>query len=571
MKRALILLIFLAVLLAPVSSLANSSASGIQSVGLDPRVLEDTSNGETGQFLVLLRYQVDTSRAALRAGNWIEQGRSVFNALHQKANATQPAILHLLDTLGASYRTYYIANLIVVKGNRYVVDALVGRGDVQAIESDRPFRVPLEAPESISPSAPQGIEWNLTWVHAPDLWNLGFTGQGMVYANADTGVEWDHPALEPHYRGWDGLNVDHNFNWWDAVHEDISGNGSNPCGFSSSTPCDDYGHGTHTMGTGIGDDGGTNRIGVAPGAKWIACRNMDDGVGRPSLYIECMQFFLAPWDLNQQNPNPDLRPDAVGNSYSCPPSEQCSPHSLQVALQNLRAAGVFMAVSAGNSGSACSTISDPPGLEDAAITVGASSYQSDSIASLSSRGPVTVDGSNRRKPDLVAPGITVRSSIPGGVYTSLSGTSMSAPHVAGAVVLLWSAFPSLRHDVDGTELILEESARHLTTTQGCGGDMDTQVPNNVYGYGMLDVLAAYQDAAGTSPTATASFTPTSTSTATVTPTGTPPTSTPTSTATVTPVETTNTPTPSTTPSGTQQPPDFTLFFPWLVQNGTETR
>ena len=318
----------------------------------------------------------------------------------------------------------------------------------------------------------------------------------MVYANADTGVQWDHPALQPHYRGWNGMSPDHNYNWWDAIHSDISGNGTNPCGFSIAGPCDDsilspfYGHGTHTLGTGIGDDGAGNQIGIAPGAQWIACRNMEEGYGRPSTYIECMEFFLAPWDLNSQNPDPNKRPHAVGNSYGCPTSEQCSADSLGAAMDNLRAAGVFMAVSAGNSGSGCATVSDPPAIYDSAISVGATD-QNDVIAGFSSRGPVTIDGSNRRKPDMVAPGASVRSSVPTNGYGYATGTSMASPHVAGAVVLLWSAFPALVRDADLTESVLMMTAVPLVTSQACGSDVAYQYPNNVYGAGRLDVLAAY--------------------------------------------------------------------------------
>jgi subtilisin family serine protease len=159
-------------------------------------------------------------------------------------------------------------------------------------------------------------------------------------------------------------------------------------------------------------------------------------------------------------------------------------------MENLRAAGVFMSVSAGNSGWACETVNDPPALEDSAITIGATD-SGDGIANLSSRGPVTVDGSNRRKPDLVAPGINVRSSTRDGGYGWKSGTSMASPHIAGGVLLLWSAFPQLRWNVDLTESILEQTALHLTTSQLCGNDAPGQVPNNVWGFGRIDVLAAY--------------------------------------------------------------------------------
>jgi len=520
-----ILLLGVSVLVSGAAPLAGPEPLLASAGKVDMRVLEDTAEGRIGHFIVVLQAQADTREAAMHTLNREARGHVVFDALRQTASTSQPAVRAELEKYGARYRAYWIVNLIAVEGNREVVEALAARADVKAIESNRAFRVPLEKPEEVAPARAAGAEWNIVKVNAPAVWDKGYTGQGRVYANADTGVQWDHPALKSHYRGWNGTTADHNYNWWDAIHTDLSGNGSNPCGFSTSAPCDDHGHGTHTLGTGVGDDGAGNQIGVAPGAKWIACRNMESGVGRPSTYIECMQFFMAPTDLAGQNPDPNRRPDAVGNSYGCPPDELCSPNSLQAAMNNLRAAGVFMSVSAGNAGPDCSTVNDPPALQDAAISVGATTSE-DHIVGFSSRGPVTVDGSNRRKPDLVAPGFNVRSSYPPNSYAFLSGTSMASPHVAGAVVLLWSAFPQLRRDVDTTQHILEQTALHLTTTQGCGGDTASQVPNNVYGYGRLDVLAAYNYAAQ-NPTPTSTVSPSRTPTAmptaisTVTPTPTP--------------------------------------------------
>src|SRR5690606_22063492 len=160
-------------------------------------------------------------------------------------------------------------------------------------------------------------------------------------------------ALIRQYRGWNGSTASHAYNWWDAIEGDLNGDGQNPCGLNSPEPCDDHGHGTHTLGTGVGSDGSANQIGVAPGAQWMACRNMENGVGRPSTYLECLEFFLAPWDANKANPDPARRPHVVNNSYACPPSEECTAHSLQMAVENLTAAGVFFVASAGNSGPSC--------------------------------------------------------------------------------------------------------------------------------------------------------------------------------------------------------------------------
>jgi serine protease AprX len=462
---------------------------------VDPRVLADTAAGRSAHFLVRMRRQADVVTAVAGAPGRSAQGEQAVTAL-QGATAGQADVERVLRRLGASYRPFWVVDALAVKGDRRVVEALAGRSDIAAIEPDRSFRgVALEQGRT-APSAPQGVEWNVRKIGAPAVWALGYTGQGLVYANADTGVTWDVPALRPHYRGWDGSTADHAYNWWDAVHGDIDGDGSNPCGFNLTAPCDDnkvggISHGTHTMGTAVGDDGNGNQIGVAPGAKWIACRNMDEGVGRPSTYIECLQFFLAPTDLNGANPDPSKRPNAIGNSYLCPPEELCTAGSLQTAVDNVRAAGIFMAVSAGNDGrNGCSTVSFPPGIYDSSTTVGATDAN-DQIAAFSSRGPVTADGSGRLKPDLVAPGVNVRSATATG-YAFASGTSMASPHVAAAVLLLWSAFPELKGNVDATEQLLEQTAVHLTTTDGCGGGSTMAVPNNTYGYGRIDVYAAFQ-------------------------------------------------------------------------------
>jgi subtilisin family serine protease len=488
--------------------LVSPSAAAPQRARIDPRVVEDTADNQTGRFLVILKPQADRRIFARPGLARVDRRRAALNSLRQAAEGTQPPVRAELERLGAKYHAYWIVNLFAVEGTRAVVDALAARSDVAAIEPDRIFRVELEEAEG-APRAAMGIEWNIDKIGAPAVWAWGVTGQGVVYANADTGVMWSHPALFSHYRGWNGTTADHNYSWWDAVHEDLSGNGANPCnpgGFGhlansgSLVACDDDGHGTHTTGIGVGDDGLGNQIGVAPGAKWIACRNMEEGIGRPSMYLECFQFFLAPTGLNGQNPDPSKSPDVVGNSYGCPigpppGGEDCIQDSLEQAMNNLRAAGIFMAVAAGNYGPSCSTIVDPPAIYDSAVTVGATD-SNDNIMGFSSRGPSTVNSIPLRKPDLSAPGYIVRSSVPPNYYldyyADMYGTSMAAPHVAGAVALLWSAFPPLRGDVDLTESILEQSAAPRTTSQLCSDD--GQVPNNVYGYGRIDVYAAYQQA-----------------------------------------------------------------------------
>ena len=149
-------------------------------------------------------------------------------------------------------------------------------------------------------------------------------------------------------------------------------------------------------------------------------------------------------------------------------------------------------VAAQNSGPGCSTVSNPPGIYDAAYSIGALNNGTDTIASFSSRGPVTADGSMRLKPDLAAPGTSVRSSYNSSdtSFAFLSGTSMATPHVAGAVALLWSAHPELRNDIDATENVLNSSAHHILSNACDSGPPTT--PNNTYGNGRVDILAAVQ-------------------------------------------------------------------------------
>ena len=277
------------------------SGYGLNEKKIPAAVLADTVDNRVGDFLVILNSQPQVKFLAGIEPDRKKRRNMMVKTLSQAAVSSQPGVTAELDRLGARYRPFWIINAIAVKGTRTVVETLALREDVIRIESDRAFPVLPEDSQLTLPASPNAPPWNIQMIKAPFLWGMGFTGEGRVYANADTGVQWDHPALKNKYRGWAGQAADHNYHWWDAVHEDLNGNGSNPCGFSSPVPCDDNGHGTHTLGTGVGDDGESHQIGVAPGAKWIACRNMEDRFGRPSTYLECYQFFLAPWDLNGQN------------------------------------------------------------------------------------------------------------------------------------------------------------------------------------------------------------------------------------------------------------------------------
>lgn len=476
----------------PASQPESGASAAPWQAKVDAWVLESAASGQT-EFLVYLSEQADLSGAAELATK-AEKGQFVYEALTSVAARTQAPLIAVLEAQGLEYRPYWVTNLIWVRGDLSAVQSIAARSDVAHVYAN-PW-VHNEIPKATLPDAPlpapEAIEWNITKVNADDVWALGYTGQGVVVGGQDTGYDWDHPALIDQYRGWNGSAANHNYNWHDAIHENNpSTPPGNSCGFDSAVPCDDNGHGTHTMGTMVGDDGGSNQIGMAPGARWIGCRNMEDGWGMPSTYIECYQWFIAPTDLSNNNPQPTLAPDVINNSWGCPTYEGCNPNSLLSAVQAVRAAGIMTVHSAGNGGSACSSVNDPAAIYAESFTVG-NTTSTDTISGSSSRGPVTVDGSNRMKPDISAPGSNIRSSTPGTGYTYLSGTSMAGPHVAGLVALLISAYPSSAGQIDTLEDVIEQSALHLTSTQTCGGVPGATIPNNTFGWGRIDALAAYE-------------------------------------------------------------------------------
>jgi subtilisin family serine protease len=485
MKRKLLLItLFITLTL----TWANLPASAREANGLnfqleervDPLVLSAVQQGET-EFLVVLKEQADLSGAADLESK-AEKGAYVFETLTGLAARTQKPVKAILKDSGVPFQSFWITNAILVRGDYQVLNRVAQLKEVGFIAANPTVRLdamPLN-PESMDPlGATTGVVWNVEKINAPRLWAMGYTGRGIVVGGQDTGYDWDHPALINQYRGWNRGSADHNYNWHDAIS-------NNP------EPHDPHGHGTHTMGTMVGDDGGSNQIGVAPGAKWIGCRNMDsDGDGTPASYMACYQWFIAPTDLNNQNPDPSKAPHVINNSWSCPVEEGCTyPEILLPAVQAVRAAGILTVHSAGNKGYlGCETVAEPATIYGESFSVGAT-YSNDTIVGFSSRGPVTVDGSNRLKPNVVAPGAGIYSSYPNGYYGSSSGTSMAAPHVAGLAALLMSAKPNLIGQVEQVETVIEASALPLTTTQNCGDVSGSAVPNNTYGWGRVDALAA---------------------------------------------------------------------------------
>ncbi|BEL01920.1 hypothetical protein Q0Z83_001110 [Actinoplanes sichuanensis] len=408
---------------------------------------------------------------ATKIADWTARGRFVYDALTAAAKNSVASVAPELDRAGVKYTSYPIANAVLVKGGTEKL-ALDVAARVQVAEIHATPQVALVDPvdEKITverSAAEDTVTWGLEAIHAPQAWAMGATGAGITVSNLDSGVQFDHPALARQYRGAkpDGT-VDHNYNWMATR------------GSCTAAPCDDNGHGTHTMGTMVGVDG-ADHVGVAPDARWIATDGCCTSSGVESL-LRSGWWLLAPTDVQGDNPDPSQRPHVINNSWG-----QNVEHDFDGFFEAIdeawTAAGIFSVWSSGNTSpyAACDTVSTP-GAAGSAYSVGALS-PGGTLASFSRKGEG--DG-GRIKPEISAPGDGVRSSYPNNGYVEMSGTSMAAPHVAGAVAALWSYDPTLIGQVDETRRLLGESAVDVDDTE-CGGTAEI---NNKYGEGRLDLV-----------------------------------------------------------------------------------
>jgi subtilisin family serine protease len=437
-------------------------------------------------YLIYFSGPPDLSGAS--ALEWKERGEFVAGSLQVAATASQARVKEYLDTHNVKYRSFWAANVIVVEASNEVV--LNGLGQFSEIEAIR-ARVVVPAPgptpgEAGAKSAKMaGIEPNLTHVNVDKVWALGYDGAGMTIGILDSGVRYTHKSLVGQYRGNLGNSFDHNYNWWDP---------SNAC---NGTPCPATTHGTHVAGIALGDDGAGNRIGMAPGAKWIACVGCVPGNCPDENLLSCGQFMLAPTDLQGNNPDPTRRPHLVNNSWGGGPNTKW----YWAVIANWRAAGIYPVFANGNNGPGCSTLGSP---EDYPIvtSVGNVYYTTDQPSDRSTRGPSTLEnnvnpmGYPYLKPLISAPGMDIRSaySTGDGDYTTMSGTSMASPHVAGLVALMLQAAPCLTQTQ--IEKVLAQTATPIAYATTCGNSGPENVPNNATGWGIIDAYKAVNSVLG---------------------------------------------------------------------------
>lgn len=398
----------------------------------------------------------------------------------------------------------WISNEIVIRdATRDLIDKLALLSSVGSIREEAVAHIPITAvpflTDNESSSNDGGVEsrqqqrrrrldqdlvgeWGVERVHALDAWRQGWFGNGTRVAIIDSGVRLTHSVLQGNFVG--------DFGWFDPLAD-------------SPTPQDSSGHGTGVMGVLTGAIG----LGVAPGATWMACRACDAANDcREGDLLECAQFLTCPFtithsttnttntssaDTSQVTRNCSARPQVINNSWNL----DRGATTFQSAVDVWVAAGIVPVFSAGNAGPSCATISAPADASKTSISVGSTDY-SDQLSAFSARGPGM---SGNIKPDVVAPGETVVSA----GYESdsslvlLSGTSIAAPHVSGTIALLAGAFPAL--SVSSIVQLLQQAAspavgvtaaQNSSCLSAASSGSSLPVPNNAFGYGMVDVSKA---------------------------------------------------------------------------------
>ena len=449
---------------APVSALSQGDQAAPTKV--EPLLWDRLQVGGEADLIVRMTVQADLA-AAYQIEDWEARGWYVYQALRKVAEQSQAHARTLLDGAGLSYETWIAGNELYVRnGTLPAVNALAALPEVDSIRATRTYTFdPIIEQEPAA--APDALAWGITFTRADQFWAaFGRQGNGIKVASIDTGVQWDHPALDQAFAcpGDPGNAAC----WRDP--SDICPGG---------TACDNHGHGTHTVGTMVADDDPSlaYQAGMAPNATWIACKGCESSWCTDFALNTCADWILAPGG------NPANRPHVVNNSWGGGGNNTW----YLAKVQAWRAAGIFPAFSAGNSGSACNTLNSPGDYQESFASGAVDA--AGTIASLSSRGPSAFGHEPHTKPNIAAPGVSVCSSVPTNAWScGYSGTSMATPHSAGAVALLWSCNPGLIGRIDQTFEILQATAG--TTPPGnCGAPPDAE-GNYTYGYGYLDVYAA---------------------------------------------------------------------------------
>lgn len=476
-------------LIAPGISSAETSNKLHQSVSDSKQVTKEKMSSELTKqfkdddkvtFLVKFKEKADVMKVAKEAKKKAEKA----NLSAQKIEHSQrSAVISELKTMALEsqinvkdfvagqkkkgnvddFRSFHIVNGMSVTATKEIAEKIAAFPEVEKIlpnEERKLFDVTVDKKAKKIKSKAANVEWNIERVGAPAVWNMGIDGTGIVVASIDSGVEWGHPALKEKYRGYNAStgDVDHSYSFFDATA-------------GEEEAYDDHSHGTHVTGTMVGSEpDGSNQIGVAPGAKWIAAKGLNAaGSGYDNWLLAAAEWMLAP------NGDSAMAPDIVNNSWG---GGKGLDEWYRDVVTAWRAAGIFPAFAAGNT-----TLFNPGGPGSVAVpanypesfAIGATDVN-DLLASFSLQGPSPYD---EIKPDVSAPGVNIRSSVPGNGYEGgWNGTSMASPALSGVAALLKQANVNLT--VDEMEELIMSTAIPRTD------DKFKESPNNGYGHGLVN-------------------------------------------------------------------------------------
>ncbi len=438
-------------------------------------LLAQAAPTDTVTALLVVDKTNDIGYRALQRAHQQSTAKSRYaTAMHILQTETADAQEHIMQELRSrlsrgelvSVRQFWISNVIQVRGRASEIALLRKLKGVAEVAADIP--VELIAPVALSAAeSAEGAAENLEAVGVRALWNRGLTGDGRLICSIDTGVDGDHPALVNTWKGHDG-NTE--LGWFDPR--------------ASTEPNDASGHGTHVMGIMVGHDG-ADTIGVAPGARWMTAGVIDRGRTLSQTISDILSAFE--WAANPDGDpvTMDDVPDVICNSWGIPKGfmKPCD-EKFWDAIDNLEALGIVCVFAAGNEGPNSETIRNPATRASSpsnSFAVGAVNTVDLGlrVPDFSSRGPSTCDFSVK-KPEIVAPGVGIRSSYKDGTYKLINGTSMAAPHVAAAIALFRQYNPDLTPEQMKSALLLSAI------------DIEDPGEDNESGMGMIDLAAAFE-------------------------------------------------------------------------------
>jgi subtilisin family serine protease len=439
--------------------------------------LSKLKGDEFESCLLVMKNQVNTEpinyKLNLQSATRKERHQGILKTLKNEASSSQYEIVNYLQEkvkqkTVKEFRTFWITNSIFLTATKDEIKQVASRNDVETIYENYP--ISLIDPISIEKSSNSQAEKEKCFsaIGVREAWNMGYNGKGRLVCSFDTGVDGDHEALSSNWRGKCGGSV--SASWFDP--------------YGSDFPKDKKGHGTHTMGTMVGISE-NDTMGVAFGAQWISAAVIDQGASLSQTISDILSAFEWAVDPDGNPETIDDVPDVINNSWGIPPGfKPACDQTFWTAIDNVENAGTAVIFAAGNEGPNPSTLRTPADRITSPLncfSVGAIDADSFGypVASFSSRGPSGCDGQTK-KPEVCAPGVDILSCYPNNQYRLMSGTSMAAPFVSGAVAILRQYNPDAT--VNEIKQALLESA----------SDLGPPDEDNSYGWGLINVKRALE-------------------------------------------------------------------------------